>query len=103
MPAPVSRHTIETFYQALAWACAQHDPTRILPFLHKDVEWTINGPVDVLTFCGTWRGPSAVLDLIGRVVPRVVRVKAFNRDELLVDGVRAAALIRLTGVLTGTG
>ena len=103
MSAPVLRHVVEAFYQALESACAQRDLAKIAPFLHKDVEWTINGPVDVLTFCGTRYGRAAVLDLIARVAPTTVRIKAFKRDELLVDGDRAAALIRLTGMHTGTG
>jgi ketosteroid isomerase-like protein len=103
MSAPIPRYVVETFYQALVAACAMRDLARIAPFLHDDVEWTINGPVDVLAFCGVRRGKAAVLDLIARVVPAVYRVTNFVREELLVDGERAAALVRVTGIQRGTG
>jgi ketosteroid isomerase-like protein len=102
MPTPVPRHVVEGFYQALIAACARRDLDQLVPYLHNDVKWTINGPVAVLTFSGTRSGPAAVLDLVQRVAPRVVRITAFKRDELLVDGDRAAAFARLTGVLAAT-
>jgi ketosteroid isomerase-like protein len=100
---PLPRHVVMEFYQAFVAACSTRDLDRIAPFLHDDVEWTITGPVEVLTFCGTRRGKAAVLDLIARVVPSVFRIKDFVREELLVDGERAAALIRVAGVQRGTG
>jgi ketosteroid isomerase-like protein len=91
------------FYQAFVAACSTHDLERIAPFLHDDVEWIIAGPVEVLTFCGTRRGKAAVLDLIARVAPAVFHIRDFVREELLVDGNRVAALIRVAGVQRGTG
>jgi ketosteroid isomerase-like protein len=103
VPAPVSRQIVDAFYEALAAACAQRDLARIVPFLHNDIEWTINGPVDVLTYCGARHGPVGVLYLIARVQPGVVIITAFRREGVLGDGDGAAALVRLTGVHTASG
>ena len=103
MAIPIPRHVVVEFYQAFVAACSTHDLERIAPFLHDDVEWIIAGPVEVLTFCGTRRGKAAVLDLIARVAPAVFHIRDFVREELLVDGNRVAALIRVAGVQRGTG
>jgi ketosteroid isomerase-like protein len=103
VPFSIPRHVVTEFYEAFVAACTVRDLDRIAPFLHNDVEWIITGPVDVLSFCGTRRGKAAVLDLIARAGPAVLRVKDFARDELLVDGDRVAALIRVTGERRGTG
>jgi ketosteroid isomerase-like protein len=100
---PVSRHVVETFYEAFRAGCAARDLTCIAPYVHNDVEWTISGPVEILPFCGTHRGKQAVLDMIGRVVPRVFQVTGFLREELLVDGDRACALSRIAGEQRETG
>ena len=103
MAIPIPRHVVVEFYQAFVAACSTRDLDRIAPFLHDNVEWIITGPVEVLTFCGTRRGKAAVLDLIARVAPAVFHIRDFVREELLVDGNRVAALIRVAGVQRGTG
>jgi len=103
VPVRIARFVVEEFYQALVSARAQRDVARFAPFLHDDVEWTINGPVEVLKFCGTRRGKVAVLDLIARVLPAAVTFTAFKREAFLVDGDRAAALVQLTGTRIGSG
>lgn len=47
-----------------------------------------------MAFCGTFRGKAAVLDLIGRLVPQVMRVVGFVPESILVDGDRVAMLNR---------
>jgi ketosteroid isomerase-like protein len=91
MTQPVPRSTVEAFYRAYA----TRDVEKIAPFLADDVEWTISGPVGVLSFCGTCHGKAAVLDLIGNKVPAVFRVFSFVPEDMLVDGDRACALSRL--------
>lgn len=91
---PVSRETVNAFYQAFASRSA----ARIAPFVDDDVEWTISGPVDVLQFCGVHRGKQAVLRLFDRLVPETFQVTGINPEALLVDGDRAAMLCTVTGV-----
>jgi ketosteroid isomerase-like protein len=99
MSDSVSREVVEAFYEAYA----VRDAAKVAPFLHEDVEWTISGPVDLLPFCGTRRGRTAVVDLIGGVVPTVIRVFNFTTEALLVDGNRVASLNRLGGRHAGDG
>src|SRR4029078_3381799 len=70
---------------------------RIEPFLDDNVQWTISGPVELLPYCGTRHGQTAVLDMIGRQVPELFRITSFVPETLLVDGDRAATLNRLSG------
>lgn len=91
MTTAVPRALVEAFYRAYD----SRDVERIAPYLDDDVEWIISGPVDVLPFCGCRRGKAAVLDLIEREIPKVIRVYSFSPELLLVDGDRAAALVRL--------
>ena len=87
----VSREVVEAFYKAYS----VRDAAKVALFLHEDVEWTINGPTDLLPFCGTCHGKAAVVDLIDRVVPNVIRVFSFVTDAMLIDGDRVATLNRL--------
>ena len=96
---PVSRQRVRDFYEARM----SRDPDIIAQFLHDDVEWAIAGPVDLIPFCGQYHGKAAALDAIARVAPSVFRVTKLNLDELLVDGDRAAAFIRLAAVQSSTG
>lgn len=91
MPEAIQRSVVEAFYKVYA----VRDAAEVAPFLDDDVEWTISGPVDLLPFCGTRRGKAAVVDLIDRVVPGVLRVFSFVTDALLIDGDRVATLNRL--------
>ena len=90
MAEPVPRAIVDAFYKVYA----TRDAERIAEFLHDDVEWTISGPIDYLRFCGMHRGKAAVLDLIKRQVPAVLRVFSFVPDSIVVDGDRAAMLSR---------
>jgi ketosteroid isomerase-like protein len=99
MTDPVPRAVVEAFYKAFA----ERDFKKVEEFLDDDVEWSISGPVDVLPFCGTRRGKSAVLDLIGRLVPEIFINRSFMRAALLVDGDRAATLNRLSATRRDDG
>jgi len=90
MADPVPRSVVDAFYEAYA----ARDAEKVAKFLHEDVEWTISGPVDYLRFCGTHRGKAAVVDLIKRQVPQVLRVFSFVPESILVDGDRVAMLNR---------
>ncbi|MSO67788.1 MAG: nuclear transport factor 2 family protein [Pseudolabrys sp.] len=95
----VPRSVVETFYKVYA----ARDVEKIAEFIDDNVEWTISGPVDYLPFCGTHRGKAAVLDLIGRQVPAVLRVFSFVPDAILIDGDRVAMLNRQTARRTEDG
>jgi len=99
MTYAVPRSVVEAFYKAYA----ARDVEKIAEFIGDDVEWTISGPVDYLPFCGTHRGKTAVLDLIGRQVPAVLRVFSFVPDAILIDGDRVAMLNRQTARRTEDG
>jgi ketosteroid isomerase-like protein len=86
----VPRSVVEAFYRDYA----TRDATKIAAYLDDDVQWIIGGPVDLLPFCGTHRGKAAVLDLIGRQVPAVLRTYSYVPDAILVDGDQAATLSR---------
>ena len=90
MANPVPRSVVDAFYEAYA----ARDAEKVAKFLHEDVEWTISGPVDYLRFCGTHRGKAAVVDLIKRQVPKVLRVFSFVPESILVDGDKVAMLNR---------
>jgi ketosteroid isomerase-like protein len=92
-PERVSRETVEAFYQAYT----ARDLVKLGTLLDDDAIWTINGPVELLQFCGERRGKQAVLDMVGRLVPEVFEITGFAADTMLIDDDRAASLNRLTG------
>lgn len=92
MTNAVPRAVVEAFYEVYA----VRDVDKVMGFLHDDVVWTICGPVDVLTYCGTHRGKAAVGDVISRQVLGMFRAVNFTREYLLVDGDRVAMLNRRT-------
>ena len=91
------RSAVEAFYRA----SADRDIERIAAMLHDDVDWLVQGPVDVFSFFGQRRGKAAVLDSF-REFARQLEVTGLGLEALLVDGDRAAALIRLTAIVRAT-
>ncbi|MGE0563543.1 MAG: nuclear transport factor 2 family protein [Pseudolabrys sp.] len=79
---PVSRATVEAFYEAFK----TRDPQRIGAMLDDDVEWTVSGPVEVMQFCGTWRGKNAVIERFASHVPKLISFLSLDIEHLLVDG-----------------
>jgi ketosteroid isomerase-like protein len=82
--------------EAFCTAYAVRDVEKVAVFLHDDVVWTISGPVEILSYCGTHRGKAAVKDLIARKVLSMFHVVSFTQESLLVDGDRVAMLNRRT-------
>jgi ketosteroid isomerase-like protein len=95
----VNRTVLEAFYQAYT----ARDVDKLGLLLDDDAAWTINGPVDILQFCGSRRGKKAVLDMVSKLVPEVFEITGFMPEIILVDGDRAATLNRLTGKRTDDG
>jgi ketosteroid isomerase-like protein len=92
------RPIVEAFYRA----SAARDLDRVASFLADDVDWLVQGPVDVFPFLGQRHGKAAVLEGY-REIARKLDVTGYELEELLVDGDRAAALIRITSVVVMTG
>ena len=92
LPRAAFEAVVDEFFKVYS----ARDAQKVAPFLHPDVSWTICGPVDVLPFCGVHRGRDAVVDLIGRQVPAVLRVFSFVPDSFLIDGNQVAMLTRLS-------
>jgi ketosteroid isomerase-like protein len=92
------RHVVEAFYRA----SAERDIERVMSFLADDVDWLVQGPVDVFAFFGQRRGKAAVLEGY-REIARKLEVTQYNVEALLVDCDQAAALIRITSIVRATG
>lgn len=86
---------IEAYFKAFASRNAE----AFGAFLHDDVVWTISGPVDLIPYCGTHRGKDAVVGIMARRAPKVLRDVRLVREKFLIDGNRGAALTRLTARL----
>lgn len=99
MSEAVSRTTVEAFYQAYI----SRDPERIGDCLDEDVEWHVGGPVDAMQICGTWRGKQAVIDRFRNLVPRIVKFKHLEIEQLLVDGDTSAMFGRISSIHRASG
>jgi ketosteroid isomerase-like protein len=92
------RPIVEAFYQA----SAARDVERVMSFIADDVDWLVQGPVDIFAFLGQRRGKAAVREGY-RELARKLEITGYQVEVLLVDGERAAALIRLTSIVRATG
>jgi ketosteroid isomerase-like protein len=92
------RPIVEAFYKA----SAERDVATALSFIDDDVDWLVQGPVDVFAFFGQRRGKAAVIEGY-RELARRLEITGYLVEALLVDGDRAAALIRLTSLVRATG
>jgi len=92
------RPIVEAFYRA----SATRDIERVVALLADDVDWLVQGPVDVFSFLGQRHGKDAVLEGY-REIARKLDVTGYEVERLLVDGNSAAALIRLTAIVVMTG
>ncbi len=98
MSYSVPRAVVEAFYEAYA----TRDIERSAQLIADDVVWTISGPVDLLAFCGVWRGKAKVLDMMRRQVEEVFHVHSVVTDIMVIEGDRAATFNRLSA-RTGDG
>ena len=92
------RPVVEAFYRA----SAKRDLEGVASFLADDVDWLVQGPVDVFSFLGQRHGKAAVLEGY-REIARKLEVTGYEVEKLLVDGDCAAALIRITAIVVMTG
>lgn len=94
--------TIRPLVEAYYRAGAERDVETALSFIDDNVDWLVQGPVDVFPFFGQRHGKAAVIDGY-REIARKLDVTGFHLEALLVDGDRAAAMIRLTSLVRATG
>ena len=92
------RPLVEAFYQA----SARRDVDQATSFIDEKVDWILQGPIDVFAFFGQRRGKPAVLEGY-REIANKLDVTGYVVEVLLVDGDRAAAMIRLSAIVRETG
>ena len=92
------RPIVEAFYQA----SAERNVEKAMSFIADDVDWLVPGPVDIFAFLGQRRGKAAVREGY-REIARKLEITGYLVATLLVEGDRAAALIRLTSIVRATG
>ena len=92
------RPIVEAFYKA----SAERDIARLVAMIDDDVDWLVQGPVDIFSFLGQRRGKMAVLEGYREIAQRL-DITGYRVEKLLVDGDCAAALIRLTSIVRATG
>ena len=92
------RPIVEAFYRA----SSGRDVALAVSFIADDVDWLVQGPVDLFAFFGQRHGKAAVLEGY-REVDRKLEITGYKVEALLVEGDRAAALIRMTAVVRETG
>lgn len=98
MTATTIRPIVEAFYRA----SAERDIEGMMSFIADDVDWLVQGPIDVFAFFGQRHGKDAVLDGY-REVGRKLEITSYRIESLLVDGDCAAALIKVTAIVRATG
>ena len=97
MTTEITRALAKQFYKA----SAQRDTEGILALIADDVDWLVQGPVDVFPFFGQRHGKAAVLEGY-REIARKLEITGYQVESLLADGDRAAALIRITAIVRAT-
>jgi ketosteroid isomerase-like protein len=91
------RAHIEAFHRALR----SQDYDAIESYLADDVVWNIGGPVDVLPFCGSYRGKATVRNMLEFKIAKTLGKRRIEPDMFLIDGNRGAILGRIIGSLPG--
>jgi len=91
------RPIVEAFYRA----SSERDVERVMSYISDDVDWLVQGPVDVFAFFGQRHGKAAVLEGY-REIDSKLKVTGYQIEALLVERDRAAALIRLTSIVRAT-
>jgi ketosteroid isomerase-like protein len=94
-----TRRIVEAFFTAFG----SRDPSGVAALVCDDIEWRVTGPIEVMSFCGHWHGKMAVMRMLKQSVPGVFEERTIVNEELLLDGDRAAAMAKLTGIQRHTG
>lgn len=83
-------------------ALAARAPELFSTVLDDDVDWTVFGPVDLFPFFGQRRGKKAVMAAFDDLAANLSLIRC-EKESMLVDGDRAAGLVRLNAIDTRTG
>jgi ketosteroid isomerase-like protein len=97
MSEPSVRAAAERYYRA----SATRDIEGALSLIDDDVDWLVQGPVDVFSFLGQRRGKAAVREGY-REIARRLEMTDYEVEALLVDRDRSAALIRIRSIVCAT-
>ena len=97
MTATCIRPIVEAFYRA----SAKRDLAAVTALIADDIDWLVQGPVDLFAFFGQRHGKTAVLEGYDEL-RRKLEITSYDVEALLVDGDQAAALIRLTAIVRAT-
>ena len=90
------------FVRAFCDAFLTQDAEQVAAWLDDDVDWILYGPIDLFPFFGQRNGKAAVLAMYSDIASSP-ELKSCEKDSTLVDGDRAASMIRLTAVHRQTG
>ena len=90
------------FVRAFCDAFLTQDAEQVAAWLDDDVDWILYGPIDLFPFFGQRNGKTAVLAMYNDIASSL-EIKSCEKDSTLVDGDRAASMIRLTAVHKQTG
>lgn len=98
MTMPSIRPAAEAFYDA----SARRDVAAVAAMLDQNVDWLVQGPVDLFPFLGQRRGRTSVIEGF-REIAEQLSVTGYQVETLVVEGDRAAAMIRITSIVRATG
>ncbi len=98
----MAQHTTRALAEAFYHASAERDVERAMSLIDENVDWLVQGPVDVFLFLGQRHRRAAVLEGY-REIARKLEITGYTLETLLVDGSRSAALIRITAIVRATG
>jgi len=88
--------------RAFCDALAVRAPELFSTVLDDNIEWTIFGPVDLFPFFGQRRGKTAVMAAFEDMSAHLSIIRA-EKEIVMVDGERAAGLVRINAVDMFTG
>ncbi len=92
------RGVVRGFSDALAARAPELFSTK----LDDNIEWTVFGPVDLFPFFGQRRGKAAVMMAFEDMSAHLSLIRV-EKEVVLVEGDRAAGLVRINAVDTFTG
>lgn len=77
---------------AYAAAVCTQNYDRVAPFVANDIVWTIRGPVDMLPFCGVYRGKAEVQKLLSHDIEQSCLSREIAADTVVIEGDSGAVL-----------
>ena len=98
----MSENAMRGVVHAFCDALAMRAPELFSTMLDDEVEWAIFGPVDLFPFFGQRRGKKAVMAAFDDLSANLSLIRC-EQETVLVDGDRAAGLVRINAVDTRTG